>query len=214
MTRLNPAFIGAAAIAIVAGLALGGLLFPRDVVVQSATLLTPGRPLPAFELLREDATPFGRQDLEGHWSLLFFGFTHCPDICPATLETLAAVKRRLEEEGDPVPRVIFASVDPERDDPDTLAGYVRYFDPAFLGMTGSQAAVDDLAADLGIISARIWNDEGTSYTVDHSATVLLIDPEASLRAVFGTPHRVGPMARDIAAILEGRAVPAQPGGAG
>lgn len=214
MKRFNPAFVAAAAAALMAGVVLGGFLLPRDVQVESATLLTPGRPLPEFELVREDATPFTRADLEGDWSLVFFGFTHCPDICPATLETLAAVKRRLESAGDPVPRVIFTSVDPERDDPATLAGYVHYFDPAFLGTTGSRAAIDELTGELGIISARVWNEDRSSYTVDHSAAILLIDPEARLRAVFGTPHRVEPMARDIAAILEGRALPAAPGGRG
>jgi protein SCO1/2 len=214
MNRLNPALIAAAAVALVAGVVLGGLVLPRDVEVESATLLSPARPLPEFELIRDDATGMTRADLAGDWSLMFFGFTHCPDICPATLETLAAVKRRLEREGDPVPRVIFTSVDPERDDPGTLADYVHYFDPAFVGVTGRRDAIDRLTRELGIISARVWNEERTAYTVDHSASVLLIDPDARLRAVFGTPHRVEPMARDIAAILEGRAVPSRDGGNG
>ena len=214
MSKSSTLFLPAAALALVAGIVIGGLVLPRDVEVQSATLLTPARPLPAFELVREDASPFTRADFEGDWSLVFFGFTHCPDICPATLETLAAVKRRLEREGDPVPKVLFASVDPERDDPQTIADYVHYFDPAFQGATGTPDALDALTGELGIISAKVWNAERTAYTVDHSASVLLIDPEARLRAVFGTPHRVEPMARDIAAILEGRAVPAGPGGAG
>lgn len=214
MNRLNPAYIGAAVVAMVAGVVLGGLALPRDVEVESATLLTPARPLPEFELTREDRSLLTREDLRGDWSLVFFGFTHCPDICPATLETLAAVKRRLEDEGEPVPRVIFTSVDPERDDPSTLADYVHYFDAAFLGATGSPEALENLTRELGIISVKVWNDERTSYTVDHSASVLLIDPQARLRAVFGTPHRIEPMARDIAAILEGRAVPARPGSRG
>ncbi len=214
MTRSSTRLLPAAALALVAGIVIGSLVLPRDVEVESATLLSPGRPLPAFELVREDASPFTRADFEGDWSLVFFGFTHCPDICPATLETLAAVKRRLEREGDPVPRVLFASVDPERDDPGTIADYVRYFDPAFQGATGTPEAIQELTRKLGIISAKVWNEDGSAYTVDHSASVLLIGPDASLRAVFGTPHRVEPMARDLAAILEGRAVPAPPGGTG
>ncbi|HKL62084.1 MAG TPA: SCO family protein, partial [Woeseiaceae bacterium] len=95
-----------------------------------------------------------------------------------------------------------------------IADYVRYFDPAFQGATGTPEAIQELTRKLGIISAKVWNEDGSAYTVDHSASVLLIDPQARLRAVFGTPHRVEPMARDIAAILEGRAVPAGPGGAG
>ncbi len=214
MTRLNPALIAAAAVAMVAGVVLGGLILPRDVEVESATLLNPARPLPEFELIRDDATAMTRADLTGDWSLMFFGFTHCPDICPTTLETLAAVKRRLEREGEPAPRVIFTSVDPERDDPETLADYVHYFDPAFVGVTGDREAIDRLTGELGIISARVWDEDRTGYTVDHSASVLLIDPEARVRAVFGTPHRVEPMARDLAAILDGRAVPMRAGGSG
>lgn len=214
MTRSSTILLPAAALALVAGIVIGGLVLPRDVVVESATLLSPGRPLPAFELVREDASALTRADFEGDWSLVFFGFTHCPDICPATLETLAAVKRRLEREGDPVPRVLFTSVDPERDDPGTIADYVRYFDPAFQGATGTPEAIEALTRELGIISAKVWNEDRSAYTVDHSASVLLIGPDARLRAVFGTPHRVEPMARDLAAILEGRAVPAAPGGTG
>lgn len=214
MTRSNTILLPAAALALVAGIVIGGLVLPRDVAVESATLLSPGRPLPAFELVREDTSAFTRADFEGDWSLVFFGFTHCPDICPATLETLAAVKRRLESDGDPVSRVLFASVDPERDDPGTIADYVRYFDPAFQGATGTPEAIETLTRELGIISAKVWNEDRSAYTVDHSASVLLIGPDARLRAVFGTPHRVEPMARDIAAILDGRAVPAAPGGTG
>ncbi len=214
MNTSRPVLVAAALLALAGGAVIGALVLPRDVEVQSATLLQPPRPLPAFELQRENGAAVGRADLAGDWSLVFFGFTHCPDICPATMETLAAVKRTLEREGEPVPRVILASVDPERDDPGTLSDYVHYFDPAFQGLTGSPEAMEALASSLGIVSARIPLGDGEGYTVDHSAAVLLIDPEVRLHAVFGAPHKVGPMARDVAAILDGRAVPARSGGPG
>src|SRR6202022_5161752 len=96
--------------------------------------------------------PFWLAQLRGHWSMMFFGYTNCPDFCPATLTTLAALEKRLRADAAPVrPKVIFMSVDAKRDTPEQLAKYVPYFDPEFIGLTAaSQPSIEALAAKLGV----------------------------------------------------------------
>lgn len=105
------------------------------------------RALQAFELVDQHNRPFSRERLADNWNLVFFGYTYCPDICPTTLSTLSAVTARLLRESQTIAteQVVFVSVDPQRDRPEVLAEYVKYFNEAFVGVTGSQAAIDGLA---------------------------------------------------------------------
>ena len=103
---------------------------------ERALLLNSPRALPAFELVDQNGNPFGPARLSGRWTFVFFGFTHCPDVCPTTLFTLNEVVRQLEDlPEDQRPAVLMVSVDPNRDTPDKLASYVPYFNPDFLGLT-------------------------------------------------------------------------------
>jgi protein SCO1/2 len=132
---------------------------------------------------------------------MFFGFTHCPAICPATLATLVDVRRRLEPmEAGALPQIVLVSVDPERDTPETLAGYVARFDPSVIGVTGSAAAVDAFASGMGVAHQKIAMSDG-DYMVDHSAFVLLLDPQARLAAVFTPPHSAERLATDYLRML-------------
>jgi protein SCO1/2 len=135
----------------------------------------------------------GAADLAGHPTLVFFGFTHCPDVCPTTLVKLAAIKKTGALPGM---RVLFVSVDPGRDTPAVLAPYVHAFDPDFIGATGSAAEIERLARNFGVAVARV-DLPGGDYTMDHSAAVFLLDPHAQIVAVFTPPFDVAPFAADL-----------------
>lgn len=163
----------------------------------NALVLQAPRPLPAFSLVDQAGAPFGQERLAGHWSLVFFGFTHCPDVCPTTLNTLAGVADRLRAGDGPVPRVLMVSVDPMRDTPEVLAGYLPYFDPSFTGLTGEMAEVSRLARAVGVAWHYGPAGEDGGYTVDHTASLFLVDPQGRLAAIFSTPHRVEALSAEI-----------------
>lgn len=163
----------------------------------SGTLLPAPRPIPEFSLLTAAGQPFTNADLQGHWSVFFFGFTHCPDVCPMTLATLNQTARLLAAD---TPRFVFVTVDPMRDTPDVLGPYVHYFNPAFTGVTGNQAAIAALTQALGIAYTYTPGATPDEYTVDHSAALLLFNPRGELAAVFTPPHKAETLARDLRAL--------------
>ena len=146
------------------------------------------RTLSAFSAVDQDGQPFTQDNLRGRWSLLFFGFTHCPDICPVTMSVLAQAKSGLAAAtGDMPLQVIFVSVDPERDGPAQLAEYVRYFDPAFLGLGGTLDQIQALTSQLGVAFFRGPATPAGDYSVDHSASIFVIDPQVRMVGVLSAP---------------------------
>ena len=173
--------------------------------LESATLFATPRALPAFSLTDQDGRPFARTDLEGGWSILFFGFTHCPDVCPSTLATLAAARRELADLPEAAqPRVVLVTVDPERDTAEKLKAYVAFFDPAFSGVTGAPDAIASLTAQMGVAVRQGARDEYGNYTVDHTAALFLVNPEGALVGIFSTPHTPDGIAHDYRRILQAR----------
>ena len=166
-----------------------------------ATVLPEPRPLPSFSLIDQDGKPFGRDRLAGEWRLMFFGFTHCPDICPATLQQLAIARNRVVQRGEAYPGIVLVSVDPERDTPDVLRDYVQAFGDDVTGLTGTVDALTALTRPLGIYFARSENADGT-YSMDHSSVVLLIDDRGDWRAVFSAPHDVDSFDDDVRLLME------------
>jgi protein SCO1/2 len=170
--------------------------------LEQATLLEVARPLPQFELVDQAGRPFLRDSLRGQWTLMFFGFTNCPDVCPTTLATLAEVRRQLADlPAGELPVVALVSVDPARDTPEALGRYVAHFDPQFLGVTGQPVALEVLTHNLGVAVAIGPVSEGGNYTVDHTAAIFLIDPSAAFTAVFGSPHAADVIAQDYRRIV-------------
>ncbi|MBI1731443.1 MAG: SCO family protein [Gammaproteobacteria bacterium] len=147
------------------------------------------RALAAFSAIDHDGGPFTEEKLKGRWSLLFFGFTHCPDICPITLSVLAQARKGLGNATGGAPlQVIFVTVDPERDQPPQLKEYVRYFDPEFIGLGGTPEQIRGLTSQLGVAVMRNPGTPDGAYTVDHSAAVFVIDPGARFVGVLSAPH--------------------------
>lgn len=182
----------------------GGYLWQQRgvpaVQLQRATVLTgDAKPLQDFQLRDQDNQTFTRERFNGRWSVVFFGYTHCPDICPLTLAEAKGFYNALQ--GTPYQaetQVVFVSVDPKRDTAEVLKRYVSYFDPAFIGVTGARAQLDLLTRPLGIYYA--YQGDGDEYVVDHSAVMVLIGPQARLRAIFSPPHAAAVLASDYLAI--------------
>ncbi len=158
-------------------------------VAPDAYVLAVPEPIVPFRLVGHDGTPFDNASLKGRWSFLFFGFTHCPDVCPTKLAVFNEVHRALSERGAAGDvRFVMITVDPERDTPQVMAKYVPAFNPEFLGLTGEPAEIARLTDALGVKYAKAPGAAPDNYFVDHSSSVLLIDPQGRFRGVFAEPH--------------------------
>lgn len=196
------AFLVAAAVGAVAYLYLA----PRaGLELTAGTALDPPRPLPAFALVDHHGNPFTRAAFERRWSLVFVGFTHCPDICPDTLFRLALLDQRLRDAGGEL-QPVFVSVDPERDTPEVLARYAGYFSPRIVATTGEKAQLDAFCEALGLAYIKVPG-AGGEYTVDHSAALVLIDPKARVAAYFRPPLDLDRLAADLEPLLAKEGTP-------
>lgn len=172
---------------------------PHPPQLKQATQLPEPLLLSPFQLVDQHGTDFTRENLNQHWSLLFFGYTHCPDVCPTTMSTLQKTAQQLRDtqlSGGTV-QFVLVSVDPERDTPEHLAKYVSYFNKDFIGVTGALQAIDHLTRQLGIMHAKQGAPSSDNYLVDHSASILLVDPQARFYAVFSPPHLASNLASDL-----------------
>ncbi len=176
------------------------------VELATGAQLVPSRALPDFNLIDSNGRNFGAANLRGHWSIMFFGYTNCPDFCPTTLSTLAALEKRLRaSKGAPLPQVLFVSVDAKRDTPQQLAKYVPYFDPSFLGLTAAdQPSIEAVARKLGVAVIITPLKDGT-YTVDHSGALFVLDPAGRLAAILTGPFTVPALAADWQRLTAGPA---------
>ena len=179
--------IAVAVAAIAGGIIVSSNLMQRTLDLREAQLFPQPRLVDEFQLETAAGEPFTRENLEGQWSLLFAGFTNCPDICPDTLAVLAQSMRELDQIGrEDKPQVIFLSVDPARDQGEHLADYVEWFHADFIGVTGEEPELERFTRQLGLVYFLDEPDEDSGfYNVDHSASILIIDPEGRLRGRFG-----------------------------
>lgn len=163
------------------------------------TLLDHSRKMPLFDLMGTDHQPFNLERLQGRWTFLFFGFTHCGSICPVTMAELGKMFRLLAQGGvQPKPQVFMVTLDPERDNPARLEQYVKAFDPSFEGVYGSLQAVQKFAHDMGIASERVASnlEQPRQYNIEHSGAIMLINPHGELVAFFTPPHQAALLASD------------------
>lgn len=202
-----PLLLGALAglLALAGGLWASNSLFsPAGLNTEElhGTYLEGGREITNFNLIDHDGQPFTRAALEGQWTLLFFGFTNCPDVCPMTMLELGQVQSQLADKGvsEPV-QGVFVTVDPQRDTPEHLKAYVTAFNQDFVGVTGALDDIDVLARDLGIVHVRHGEAGDDDYMVDHGSALLLVNPEGRLQALFQAPHRSATISADLERIL-------------
>jgi protein SCO1 len=191
-------------VAFAAGLLLARLIAPSRVELpqtERATVFPSPRDVPTLDLVDQDGQALGADFFRGHWTLVFFGFTQCPDVCPTTLATLAQATRQLADlPDDERPRVLLVSVDPERDTPDILASYVRFFDPSFLGARGSLEATAAAAAAFNLPYAKVSLPDG-GYTLDHGSGIFIVGPSGGTEAYLSAPHEAGTIARDYRKVV-------------
>ena len=198
---------------LIPGLILGGLLWflyqqwqapvaPATPAIEHGTWLTPAQIIPDYQLLDHRGEDFTPARLDGHWTFMFFGFTHCPDVCPTTMALLNNVAQRVQKEQLPAPQVVFVSVDPARDSMEQLSRYVPYFNEDFIGVTGTMVEINRMTRNLGIVYAYDEPKEaGGAYDVEHSAAILLFNPAGHYTAMFGAPHSAAGLASDYVRIL-------------
>ncbi len=160
----------------------------------------PAKPAPDFTLTDQDGRSFRLSDQHGRVVVLFFGYTHCPDVCPATMAQLAKVYRGLSPAQRARVRVAFVTVDPQRDDPRALKRYVDLFDGAFIGLTGSESALDPVYAAYHVFHQRLPG-KGSAYLVTHGSSVYLIGPNGDLRVLHDWDDPEPSFAADVKELL-------------
>jgi protein SCO1/2 len=154
---------------------------------------------PTFTLASHRGEPVRSSDFRDKILAVFFGYTSCPDVCPLTLSHLSQAFRNMGEEGDRI-QILFISVDPGRDTPERLGQYLGAFHPSFLGLTGSEEEIREVADAFGVFFAR--SGEGDEYTVDHTARTFVIDPSGRIVLTFPVTATPQEMARAFALLLE------------
>lgn len=194
MTRTQKTvFILVAVIALILGLTVNKVLSgkgegdPTALIDAGIILLPQARTLPDVKMTDQDGQPVAVDGLKGKWSLLFFGYTFCPDICPTTLAQLRQVKSELPPEAVDKLQIVLVSVDPNRDTPKQLKQYLGYFDPQFKGLTAS--SIEDLQKLANAVSIPFIPADTSkpNYTVDHSGNLAVIGPDGHQRGFIRAP---------------------------
>ncbi|MWV10924.1 redoxin domain-containing protein [Pseudomonas sp. R-28-1W-6] len=201
-------FVLFAAVALVLGLTVNKVLNSKGDGTDKVALLDAGivllpqsRSLPGLSLTNQDGQAQAVDQLKGQWSLLFFGYTFCPDICPATLAQLRQLKGMLPAEAQARLRVVLVTVDPQRDNPEQLKKYLGFFDPAFMGLTGAQDDLQKLASAVSIpyIPADTSQE---NYTVDHSGNLVILGPDGTQRGFIRAPLNNDKLAAQLPGLLQ------------
>lgn len=175
---------------------------PQQLALMGAVVKQESRALNDFSLVDQRGEQFDRSRLKGHWSLIFFGYTYCPDVCPTTMAILKQLEVELREsiaEGNT--QYILASVDPERDTPEKLAQYVGHFNPDFIGVTGNLDEMFEFARDLNSMFAKVPTDDEGNYLVDHSSSIIIINPRGEFHGFLRSPHNVENMSKALQAVM-------------
>lgn len=204
--RYLPLIVVMSIAGVIAGTLIGRLLTrPAVPALESGTVYPQPRALADFALLDANGAAATPETLRGHPTLVFFGFTHCPDVCPTTLALLTSVQKQAKVPGL---KVALISVDPERDSPEQMGKYIASFGGDLIGLTGSAPEIVRVTRAFGVAAARV-DLPGGSYTMDHSATVFALDSQARIVAVFTPPLSAAALTRDMAKLA-----PALEAGAG
>ena len=153
-----------------------------------------------FSLTDHNGKPRTIADFRGKLVFVFFGYTHCPDICPTTLSDMAGIMTSLGPDADKL-QVLFITLDPERDTPEAMASYVPAFHPGFLGLYGDRAATEKVARDFKIFQQRVPGPDGKSYTIDHTAASYVFDTRGHLRLFVRHGQNGAPLLNDLKLLL-------------
>lgn len=193
------------ALAVVAGLIATAALYAAGIIGSSdpsynGTIVEASGEPAEFNLVSAENPDVKLSDYRDQLVVMYFGYTHCPDFCPATLSKLAQVKDQLGEDAEDV-QVMMITVDPERDSAQILADYVANFDETFLGLTGSDEQIAAAASKFGIYYQKQEGSEASGYLVDHTITVVVVDREGYPRLYLGNELTADEIANDLKNLL-------------
>ena len=158
-----------------------------------------------FALTDHNGKPRTLADFKGKVVVVFFGYTQCPDVCPTTLSELAGIKKTLGSEAERL-QVIFITLDPQRDTPELMAGFVPAFDSSFLGLWGEQAVIDKVAKDFKVFAQKVPSKDSKSYTIDHTAGSYVFDDQGRIRLFVRHGQGGDGLQKDLQRLLAGSAV--------
>ncbi|MGB3329642.1 MAG: SCO family protein [Thermomicrobiales bacterium] len=202
MTRKHLGAIAAAGVAVIAAVALSWFLFFRSEPYEftSGSFNPPNAAYP-LDLIDQDGQPFSLQDFKGDVVLLYFGYTFCPSFCPTTMADMQQVKQELGADADRV-AVVMVTVDPDRDTPERLKQWMAFFDPSFIGLSGTEEQLKLIKREYGVTAIKASPEAGQDYyLVDHSTQLYGIDPDGNLRLSW--PYGAAPdaIAEDVRHLL-------------
>jgi protein SCO1/2 len=182
--------------------ALGVYLFAPPVGLRGTTYAEPYPPAPEIELTRSDGSSFQLSEMRGNLVLLFFGYTSCPDVCPTTMAELKSALEQLGAEKAQHVKVVFVTVDPQRDTPQRVQEYVNHFNKEFIGLSGAETELQKAWNDYGIFRKIVEGTSAAGYGIDHTARITLIDRNGNLRASYGFETPVNDIVHDLALLLK------------
>ncbi len=172
--------------------------------MRSVTLFPAARALAPYKLNASDGSAITPETMKGHWTLVFLGFTRCPDVCPTTLQTLGQVGKAWATIPAAMrPRVLFVSVDPDRDTPQHVGEYAHYFGKDILAATADEKTLAAFARSLGMVYVKVPTT-GSDYTIDHSASVSVLDPDGAMAGLIRPPFDPAAIGADLATLSRAR----------
>ena len=172
-------------------------------VLAAVRLIATPRVLPDWRLRLSDGGEASPASLQGRWTLVFLGFTHCPDVCPTTLQALSVAQKQWELlPASRQPLVLFVSADPERDTPRIVGDYAHYFHPATLAASPTPEQLAAFTKALGLVYMKVPG-AGGGYSIDHSATLVLLDPQGRQAGLLSPPLDPKAIASDLRQLVEG-----------
>ena len=192
--------IGSFLLILMVGVAV--LVFAKPASFRGTTFGEPYPAAPEIVLDRLDGNSFRLSKMRGSVVLLFFGYTSCPDVCPTTLAELKLALAELDEEDAAQVKVLFVTVDPERDTPQRVQEYVDHFNPAFIGLSGSQVDLERIWTVYGVYREIVEGTSAAGYILNHTARVTLIDQQGNMRVSFGFDTPVEDIVHDLKLILK------------
>jgi len=178
----------------------------QEARIDGVVLTTP-QDMMNFQLTDNSGNPYSQANLKGHWTMMFFGFTNCGMVCPTTMAALNQMYKALQQElpDNQLPSVIMVSVDPERDTVARMNEYVNAFNPNFIGLRGEMPQIEALEKNLHLVSVKMQAGSGKNqYTINHSAEIMIFNPQGQLQALMAYPHKPDQMEQDYKTLLKTR----------
>ena len=195
-------FVGLASFLLIGVVAVGVFLFSKPASFRGTMYAEPYPPAPEIELTRDNGASFKLSGMRGNIVLLFFGYTSCPDVCPTTMAELKQALEALHQNDAKQVKVLFVTVDPERDTPERVQQYVNHFNSDFIGLSGTESELADVWKDYGVFRENVEGTSAAGYLVNHTARVTLIDRNGNLRLSYALDTPVDSIVHDLKLVLK------------